>query len=173
MLRAVPWKRWPTEWHILLASLVLTMALAASATSTSAARQKVTQSDARLTTARAELALLQSPRATAPASNAVLADITSRDAVLRDIASFADTAGVQLATVQTAYETGPASAYKTIRFAVQARGSYGAVKIYLAELLARYPSLYLSSLLLQHGGAAEGGQLQATLSLALLVRANQ
>jgi hypothetical protein len=69
--------------------------------------------------------------------------------VVRDTSRFAQKAGVQIASLTIQKQAATASELGTVQFTIAAKADYQAAKTWLAELLARYPSLALQSLSLR------------------------
>jgi hypothetical protein len=75
-----------------------------------------------------------------------LPSVQQTDEVARDIGRFAQTLGVQIASLFVQVRAPSAREVGKVQFNLAAQADYSSAKAWLAELLARYPSLSVQSL---------------------------
>jgi hypothetical protein len=168
---SVPLSRWPFAWHAWTA-LALAGAVGTGgylwhgqqAARYSAALHKLEIAQRELQQAQ------QNSRPVDPLAALPLADPHVVDDVLRDLGEFGKLHSVTVASVTIERDADAGAAMKRVRLVVKASAEYEALKSWLGELLARYPSLALSTLSLRRA-AADTSPLDASLSLSLYVKA--
>ena len=166
---SIPPSRWPLRWHV-TAALAIAL-LVAFAGYQWRALQITTLRHAEFALQQAELDLTrvrQQPRVAQSESRPLLARPQSVDQVIRDMGQFAETTKVRLASVKIEDGQESTAAAQQVRFITKAYGDYSGLKTWLAELLARYPALAVSSASIRSIGP-DNRQLDASVAFVLYV----
>lgn len=169
MLLQTPFSRWPLRWHLMIvASLVALAGVAAWSMEQSSRRQQEALA-ARKSDMLRELAALAAT-SDAARQGPTLAAPASVDAVSRDITRFAASAGVELRSLGLQHSAASATELGRVQYAITGACDYRAAKVWLGELLARYPALAVQSLDLR-STQADGSKLSVAVSLVLFLKA--
>ncbi len=143
-----PFRRWPLYHHVLLASLLVVVVLGLG-------RWWLLQAQGSFSTGQQYLHAIQGERDAAQGNKPssawrdpthVLPSASRAEDVVRDIAKFAQSAGVRIASLAVAPQAASASEVGKVEFTLVAIAEYQATKAWLAELLARYPALGIHDL---------------------------
>jgi len=115
----------------------------------------------------AERARLQPVAALAPAAEPplLLTHLSDVETLLR----LSEQKGVSIGTLQIRSDPGPDPSYRLRVVEFRVEEDYPKLKAYLADLLSRFPHLYLDELRIDQG-SDPGGKVQATLRLSLVYR---
>lgn len=147
----LPFQRWSLRYHALLAGLVV-MALAAagwwhlhkSQTAFTALRGEHLTAQRQL-----DEALEPKKPQEQPDFQTTLPGAARADDVVRDINRFAQSLGVQINSLSVENRAATVSELAKVQFNVAAQAEYKNGKAWLAELLARYPTLAVQSMSLR------------------------
>jgi hypothetical protein len=150
-LRYIPWGQWPLRYHVSLSGLVVLLVgvmLIILGQQISEQRRLLVAQNLKL---HEELGVLlaNAPLRSEPDFDQKLPLARNTDAVARDVGRFAQDVGLQVTNL--AINPSPATVTQLghVQFTVSASGPYKATKTWLAELLARYPSLSVVTLTMQ------------------------
>lgn len=169
LLATVPLGRVRLRWHATAAALVTLSAMLLALAWNNSAGRDVRQARAAQLTAQNDLRVAQ----TAASRAGIRPDLSllepkRLDDVVRDISQFAVQREVAIASLRID-PSAAAGAFSQVQFTVSAKGSYGALKGWLSEILARYPALALKAIALQ-APAQGSAQVGATFSLLLFLK---
>ena len=150
-IRHVPFARWPVWLHVALATFTTaTLVVVAYAMLQS---QHVQLSQAVQAAEEQQTQLIQArQRITIHADDEFVQSLPPPDSaenVARDLTAFGNAHQLQISSVGIERTPASATILMSVSFHIAARGDYKRTKSWMAELLARYPSLYLRSLSLQ------------------------
>ena len=107
-----------------------------------------------------------SPLSVQPSLLHALPSISRADEVARDIGRFAQPLGVQIASLAVSPQASTTTELGKVQFNVAAQADYKAGKAWLAQLLARYPTLAVQSLSMRAlANDVPGQDLQLSLVL--------
>ncbi len=87
------------------------------------------------------------------------------DDVVRDLGRFAQTQGLKLGALNIAHQAATNRELGKTQLSLTLRGEYGKSKAFLAELLARYPSLAVQTLSVRSGAERARHEWQLVLAL--------
>jgi hypothetical protein len=156
----LPFQRWPLQHHMLAAGLGV-MALAAGGW------WYLHKSQTALIVLQGEHLAAQRQLDLVPSQNkpreqtdfqTMLPGAARADDVVRDVNRFAQSLGVQINSLAVENRAGTVSELAKVQFNVVAQAEYKNAKTWLAELLARYPTLAVHSMSLRaqpNGGARQ------------------
>ncbi len=164
----LPFRRWLMRQHALvaagavcLAALVCWWQLDSAANGLTALQQEAAAVQRQLVVAQAA-----SPLSVQPSLLHALPSISRADEVARDIGRFAQPLGVQIASLAVSPQASTTTELAKVQFNVAAQADYKAGKTWLAQLLARYPTLAVQSLSMRAlANDAPGQDLRLSLVL--------
>lgn len=166
---SIPPSRWPLPWHITAAVALALLVAFAGYQWRALQLRTLRHAETALQQAELEFARLRKqPRVDQSDSQPLLARSQSVDQVIRDLSQFAESSKVRLASVRIEHGEEGAAAARPIRFNTKAYGDYPNLKTWLAELLARYPALVISSANMRSVGP-DNRQLDASVAFVLYV----
>ena len=167
-LFSIPIQRWPLGHHVLAAiAVILAVAVLGAAvlkTTEAAVRQKSAELmdlQSELARKRAAAAITETPKTDFRASLPLASRI---DDVSRDLLQYAEQRGVSLTSVAQQPGSFGAQEFKTLQFSVNAVAPYPAFKMWLADLLGRYPTLAVQQMSVRTN-ASDGNRQDFSLSL--------
>jgi HAMP domain-containing protein len=169
-----PFSRWPLLVHFACAAGVVALAVLAAWAGVLRAQQRTVA----LRQQVAAQELVQQQRATAlQAATTALPDFTHSlpertvaDDVLRDMGRHAASQGVSLGAIAVSHQEPSLRELGKVQFTVTANAQYPKAKAWLAELLARYPSLAVQTLSVRAGSAADVARQEWQTVLTLYVK---
>ena len=143
-----PFSRWPLHHHVWVAVLVLGVLGTAVAVYLHSAAVAYVQQQTEGQAVQAQLRAAQAAgvRVEPPSFTQSLPRVTLADDVARDISRFAQPLGVQIASMGVDTRAPTATELGRVQFNLTAQADYKAGKAWLAELLARYPTLGVQTL---------------------------
>jgi len=165
----VPPSLWPMAWHATaVVALLIALSIAGYLVHRSHRMQYLQAMDT-LKSAQQDLERLRQSPPADPISSIRLAEASTVDDILRDFGEFGKANAVTMGAVTIERDVEAAPEFNQIRITAKASGEYIRLKSWLTELLARYPSLVLSTLSLRRT-APDSSQVEATLSLSLYLK---
>ena len=166
---AMPVQRWSVWLHLGVASLVLGMVAVTALWIWQRAQASLRSAQYELVRVHTDIAALTGAPAQNPptsfADHLPLLSIT--DALLRDVVAFAQNNGVQISSLTPSLASPSAKELGRLQVTIAANAEYKASKIWLAQLLSRYPALAVQSLALRAGGPNDALRQDIALSLVL------
>jgi len=168
VLAGVPIARWPLLAHATCALIVVAACSTAAYVWERAVAKRHAAASTLLQHAEAEFRSASNHTATAEAP-LPLADASRLDDFLRDLGQLATERSVRINSLNVGHSRAT-SDVRQAEVNAQLVADYTATKAWLSEVLARYPSVALHSLSMR---AAEGGQLETTVSLRLYMRGSK
>ena len=151
-----PFGRWPTAIHLSLALIAVLLASALGYGLRERVGRQFAVSSASLAAVQERVRLNQA--LTLPAPTLPIADFTQSlpgrtqvDDVVRDMGRNSQALGVSLGGLTVLHQVPTAGEWGKVQLTVSTVGEYGKCKVWLAELLGRYPSLAVQSLTIRPG----------------------
>jgi hypothetical protein len=164
----IPFHRWPLHQHALLAGMLVGAGAMVGGwhVQRTAAGLATVQQEGRLVQGQLAAAQAASPQAAAPADMPPLPSISRADEVARDVGRFAKPLGVQITSLTVSPHASTSTELAKVQFNVAAQADYKTGKAWLAQLLARYPTLVVQSLSMRAlANDAPGQELRLSLVL--------
>lgn len=167
----LPFHRWPLYQHALVAAMVAGFVAWVGwwYVQGAAVRFATVQQEGLLAQGQLASALGARPLAVQPDLIQALPSISRADEVARDIGRFAQPLGVQIASLAVSTQASTTTELAKVQFNLAAQADYKAGKAWLAELLARYPTLAVQSLSIR-APANEAPSQELRVSLVLWVK---
>ncbi len=157
-----PFRRWPFAVHALLALACVLLVGAVGYGLNKQAKNRWLASENTLKALQSEARLADARAAQAAAPSIDFTDgLPSRstvDDVVRDIGRFAQSQALGLGALTIAHQTPTARELGRVQLTLSAVGEYAKTKAFMAELLARYPSLAVQSLTVRAGATDSAAQ---------------
>ena len=165
----VPPARWPLAWHAAVALCAVAALAAAGYFWRNARLHGNERAVVELQQLNAQFATLKQQRPASDTPSPPLADARFIDDVVRDMGQFAATRSMRVASVRIEHDSAQTAAALQVRLVTQVFGDYAAIKSWLSEMLARYPSLAISTLDIRRT-APDQPQLEASITYTLFTR---
>lgn len=149
--RGLPFQRWPWHYHAWVAGFVVVSFAAGAWWWLHVSEASVVALQSELQAAQNQLEVAQRTARVGASSNytQALPSAARADDVARDISRYAQAHGVQVVSVSLETRAATASEIAKVQFNLVAQADYRAAKMWLTELLGRYPSLGVQSLSLR------------------------
>lgn len=166
--RNIPFRRWPLYHHVLLASALVAVVFVLG-------WWWLLQTQTSFANGLRYLHTIRVDRGAAPGNKPgnvrrglthVLPSALHSEDVVRDITKFGQSLGVRIVSLAVAPQAASASEVGKVQFILVAVAEYQAAKAWLAELLARYPTLGIQTLAMRpqsNNPLAQDIQLSLTL----------
>jgi hypothetical protein len=169
-----PFSRWPTGVHIGLALAFLFLVVGLSHVWQERVHHQLAVLETDLATLRAHsnlnrIAEVQAPAAASPDFTHSLPSRALADEVVRDMGRQSQALGISLGALTLVHQLPNAREWGKVQLTVTTVGEYAKAKGWLAELLARYPSLAVQTLSIR-AGVADAARQEWQLVLALYAK---
>lgn len=164
----IRFQRWALYQHVLAAGLLLVcLGLAGWAYVYRAAiRLQHVQQESQVLQTQWDTAQRKDSQSVKPDFTQTLPRMARADEVTRDIGRFADSLGVRIVSLSVDSRAASSTELGKVQFNLSAQADYKAGKAWLSELLARYSSLAVQSLLMRsEANAALRQDMRVTLVL--------
>lgn len=166
-----PPARWPLPWHAAGALACVGLAGLVAAADHAWRIRALAAAQAQLEAARTQAVQARRSTPKPPTEPAPpLAEGTTVQAVLRDLAALATTLSVRIPSLRLDHGQAHAKSYRTVLVALRAQANYPKLKDWLSELQDRYPALAITSLSLRRE-ASDPSFVEADVTLALYLQA--
>jgi Tfp pilus assembly protein PilO len=168
-----PISRWPLAVHACVAVVLLLAVWGVGYGVLKNARHELAKANSSLDTLQAQArqnsaAVVAKPMEVPPNFTHSLPSREAADAVVRDMGRHAQSLGLTLGALTVVHQASTARELGKVQLTLTANGEYAKAKAWLAELLARYPSLAVQTLSAR--AAAEATRQEWQLVLALYVK---
>jgi hypothetical protein len=168
-----PISRWPVAVHACVAVILLLAVWGVGCGVLKNARHELATTNSNLDALQAQARLLSAAAAVKPMQappdfTQSLPNREAADVVVRDMGRNAQSLGLSLGALTVVHQAASARELGKVQLTLTANGEYAKAKAWLAELLARYPSLAVQTLSAR--AAAEATRQEWQLVLALYVK---